>query len=97
MRLVFGQAIANRQRRPDCALRIVLMCHRSPEDRHHRVADELLDRAAEALEIRADARVIRRQQGPHVLRVELLRAGREADEIAEEDGDNLALLARSSL
>ena len=41
------------------ALGIVLVRHRRAEDRHHRVADELLDRAAEALDLAGDTFVIR--------------------------------------
>ena len=41
-----------------------------------------------------DARVVRRQQRAHVLGVEPLGARREADEVGEEDGDDLALLPR---
>ena len=65
----------------------------APNTRHHRVADELLDRAAEALELVAQAGVVGREQRPHVLGVELLGARGEADEVGEEDGDDLALLA----
>ena len=42
------------------------------EERHHGVADELLHRAAEALELRAQALVVGREDRPHVLGVELL-------------------------
>ena len=41
------------------ALRIVFARDRRTEDRHDSVADELLDRAAEALDLLLDARVIR--------------------------------------
>ena len=37
----------------DGALGVVLVCDRRAEDRHHGVADELLDRAAEALDLPA--------------------------------------------
>ena len=37
-----------------------------------------------------------REDGPHLLRVELLGSRGEADEVAEEDGDDLALLRRSA-
>ena len=62
------------------------------EHRHHRVADELLHRAAEALELVAQARVVGPQQRAHLLGIHLLGARREADEVGEEDGDDLALL-----
>ena len=44
---------ANRERRAHGALRIVLVRDRSTEDGHHRVANELLDRAAVSLELGA--------------------------------------------
>ncbi len=43
--------LADRERGADGALRVVLVRDRSAEDGHHRVADELLDGAAEALEL----------------------------------------------
>jgi MoxR-like ATPase len=67
---------------------------RSPEESDHRVADELLHRAAEALQLPAQALVVGRKQRANVLRIHLLRPRRETDEVGEEDGDDLALLAR---
>ena len=67
---------------------------RRPEEGHDRIADELLDRAPAPLELGADAVVIRAEDGAHLLGIELLRLRSEADEVAEEDGDDLALLAR---
>ena len=43
--------IADRERGADGPLGIVLVRDRRAEDRHHRVADELLDRAAAALDL----------------------------------------------
>ena len=43
------------QPRAHGALRIVLVRHGRAEDRHHGVADELLDRAAEPLDLAGDA------------------------------------------
>ena len=67
---------------------------RGTEERHHRVTDELLHRAAEALEFVAQAFVVRAKDCLHVLRVEPLRLRSEADEVGEEDGDDFALGAR---
>jgi hypothetical protein len=78
---------------PDGALGIVLMRERRPEDGHHRVTDELLDRAAVALDLLAQASVVGTDAGANVLRVSRFRGGSEANEIAEEDGHDLALLA----
>ena len=87
-------AVADRERRAHGALGVVLVRDRRAEHRHHRVADELLDRAAVALELGAQARVVRREHRAHVLRVEPFGARRRADEVGEEDRDDLPLLAR---
>src|SRR5207245_8332133 len=72
-------------------LRIVLARDRRTEQRHHCVADELLHHPAPALELVAQALVVRREDSLDVLRIEPLGLRREADEVGEEDGENLAL------
>jgi hypothetical protein len=69
---LLGDPVADRQRGADCPLGIVLACNRSTEQRHHRVADELLDRPAPALELVAQPLVVRPEDAGHVLGVELL-------------------------
>ena len=86
--------VANGERRANGALRVVLVGGRSAEHGHDRVADELLDGAAVPLDLVAQARVVGRQRRAHVLGVEPLGAAREADEVGEEDGDDLPLLPR---
>ena len=86
--------LADRESGADGALRIVAVRGRSAEDGHHRVADELLDDAAEGLDLRPHRLVVRAEDRPHVLRVELFGAGREADEVDEHHADDPALLAR---
>jgi hypothetical protein len=49
----------HRQRRAHGALRVVLVRHRGAEDAHHVVADELVDRAAEALDLPPSRRRVR--------------------------------------
>ena len=66
----------------------------SAEEGDHGVADELLDGAAEALELTAQTLMVGSEQGPHVLRIHLLGSGSEADEVGEEHGDDLPLLTR---
>jgi len=66
---------------------------RSPEDAEDGVADELLDPAAVALDLAAHALVVRREERAYVLGIELLGAGREADDVDEEDADDAALFA----
>ena len=92
----FSSSIASRicERGADRPLGVVLVDHRRAEDRHDRVADELLDRAAEALDLVLDARVVRAERRADVLRIGPIGARREPDEIDEEDGDDLALLLR---
>ena len=90
--LFFSDPVANREGGPDGALGVVLVRERRPEERHHRVADELLHRPAEVLELPAQPRVIRREQLAHVLRIHPLGPRREPNEVGEEDGDDLPLL-----
>ena len=73
------------------ALGVVLLRDRRAPHGHHGVADELLDRAAVALD-RSCARVeVAGEQLARVLRIAALGRGREADEVGEEDGDEPAL------
>ena len=72
------------------------MRNRRAEQRHHCVADELLHRAAETLELRAQTLVVGTEDRLDVLRIELLGACREADEVGEEDGDDLPFAPRRS-
>ena len=85
------------ERRANRALGVVLVRDGRAEDRHDGVADELLHRAAEALDVGLHALVVRAQRCADVLGVGAVRAAREADEVDEEDGDDLPLLARPEL
>ena len=62
--------VEDQQRSADGALGIVLVRDRDAEVRDDRVADVLLDRAAAALELGAEASVVELEQAEHVLRVE---------------------------
>ena len=62
--------IADRERRAHGSLRVVLVRDRRTEDGHDRVADELLHRAAVALELVTEASVVRPEDRAHVLGVE---------------------------
>ena len=81
------------ERRAHGSLGVVLVRDRRAEDRHHRVADELLDRAAEALDVRLDALVVRTERRPDVLGIRAVRAVGEPDGVHEEHGYDLPLLA----
>ena len=70
--------VADRERGADGALGIVLVRDRRAEERHHRVADELLDGAAEALELARGRARGRAEERTHVLRVEPLGAARSS-------------------
>ena len=94
LELLLERELADRERCSDGALGIVLVRGRRSEERHHRIADELLDGAAVALELRADALVVGPQDRLDVLRIQRLSTCREADEVAEDDRDDLALAAR---
>ena len=71
------------------------MRERCAEERHHGVADELFHGAAEAFELGPQVLPVGVEERTDVLRVEALRARREAHEVREEDRDDLALLAPS--
>ena len=72
---------------PDGPLRVVFLSDRGAPDRHHGVADELLDGAAVAPDDRPGELEVARQDLAHLLGVALLREGREADEVAEQHRD----------
>ena len=61
------QALADLGGRPHRAQRVILVQLRDAEDRHHRVADELLDRPAVALD---DGAASRRSSGPSAPRID---------------------------
>ncbi len=66
------ELVAQLDRRTDRAQRVVLVHERNPERGHHGVADELLDRAAVAIEHVTSSLVIARPDAAQRLGVELL-------------------------
>ena len=82
------KSIPQLQGGPRGAQGIVLVRARDPEDRHDGIADELLDRAAVALEDRARQGVVAAEDGPRDLRVELFTEGGRADQVREQDRDD---------
>ena len=86
---------AHSERRAHGALRVVTVGDGRAEDGHDCVADELLDRAAEALDLGPDAGVVRPQDRADVLRIEPFRTSGEPDEVDEEDADDLPLFAHA--
>ena len=73
LELVLEREVTDRERGAHGSLGVVLVGDGSAEQRHHRVADELLHGAAVTLELGAQARVIGREQLLDVLRVHRLR------------------------
>ena len=75
------------ERRAHRAQRVVAMGARGAEQRHRRVADVLVDRAAVALDDGVDHAEELLEQRPDLLRVELRRQAGVADQITEHDCD----------
>ncbi len=67
-RIQIVDRLADRKSGSDRAFRVVFVRNRSSEDGDHRIPDELLDGAAEPLELGAEARVVRAEPRAHVLR-----------------------------
>src|SRR5439155_11784474 len=91
-----GDSLPDRERRADGAFRIVLMGLRGSEQSEDRVTAELLEGAAVGLELAAYACVVGSHERFHVLGIEILGASGRSDEVDEDGGDDLALLAGSS-
>jgi hypothetical protein len=72
----------------------VLVHGRHAEDGHDRVADELLHRAAVALDDRLRGLEVARHHVAQALRVDPLAERRRARDVAEQDGHDLPHLAR---
>ena len=90
---VLADRLAHLRRGAGRTQRVVLVRDRYPEDSHDRVADELLDRATVSLE--DDAKILEVPAHPCTqrLRIGRLAESRRADKVAEENRDDLALLA----
>ncbi len=87
-----GELLDDPERGPDRALRIVLVRHRGPEHGHRGVAHELLQGPAPPVDLPAEQGVVGTEDGPHVLRVGPVGPRGEADQVHEEDRDDLPLL-----
>ena len=72
---------------PDGSLRIVLTGLRDSPDRHHGVADELLDRSPMATHDRLRQAEVAVEELANILGVARLRKSREPGQIDEQDGD----------
>src|SRR5512133_458926 len=87
------ETVAELRRGPHGAKRVVLVHGRDAEDSHHRVPDELLDRAAVSLDDRLRRLKVACHHPPQALRVDPLAERCRARDVAEEDRDCLARLA----
>ena len=84
--------VVDRERRAQGALRIVLVCERRPEQTDDGIADELLDRAADELQLAPGPRVVEGEPRAHILGVGIVCSRRRADEVGVENRHDLAFL-----
>src|SRR5207253_8017473 len=84
------------ERRPNCALGVILAGSRRAPDRHDRVADELLDDPAVATDDLRCQLEVAGEGVADVLRVALLGERGKPDEVGEEDADETPFGARAS-
>ena len=89
-----ADGVAHLDRSANRAQRVVLVNLRQPEDRHRRVAHELLHGPTVTLEDRTELRVVAGHQLAQDLRVGPLAERGRADEVAEDDGDRLPDVCR---
>ncbi len=87
-----GQAPVHRERAPDGAHGIVLVRDRGAERGDHRVADELLHRPAEPVDLLGHRVEVGTQHGAQVLGIQARRHLGRGGQVGEEHGDDLALL-----
>ena len=87
-----GQRRLHIQRRAHRPLGIALLRGWDAEDRHHRIADELLDPAALARDRRREPAKVGPNDVAHILGIHCLGSGREAGHIGEQHRDLLAAL-----
>ena len=84
--------LAHLGRRADGTQRVVLVRDRDPEDRHHRVADVVLDRPAVALDHVAHAAKPALHRPPQRLGIDPLSQRRRSHDVGKDHGDDLAPL-----
>jgi hypothetical protein len=87
-----GDRLPDGEGGPDRPLGVVLVGHRRAEQGHHGVADELLHRSPEAFQVGPEALVVGGEHTSDVLDVQALGPAGEADQVAEQHADPLALL-----
>jgi len=90
------ETLTHLARSPNGAKRIVLVHDGCAEHRHDRIAQELSHCGAVALEHRLHLLEVTGQKAPERFRIELLTDRRRADEVGEDDRDELAHLVGRS-
>ena len=93
LRLELGEPAPDLDGRAARPQRVVLVHRRHPEDRHHRIADELLDRPAVRLDRLAHGVEVAGHDRPHRLGVHSLPERSRRDRVDEENRHRLAGLA----
>jgi hypothetical protein len=88
-----GDRRKHAQRAPHRPLRVIFVDRRDAEHGHDRIPDELVEGAADALDLTAQPAVEGAQHGPDILGIGPIGARREAHKITEQHRDDLALLA----
>ena len=91
-----GHTFADGEGGPHRALRVVLVCDRGTEHAHRGVADELVQRAAEPLDLFLGDRMERHEDPPSVLRISAVAALGESGEVGEHDRDEPAFLEQGA-
>ena len=89
-----GQGVSHLHRSPAGPERVILVHLGDAEDGHDRVADELLHRSPVRLDDPLHTLEVAGEQGAERLRVGRLAQRGRAGYVAENDGDDLALLSR---
>ena len=87
-----GDTVADREGGSDGPLGVVLVGPRRPEDAHRRVTDELVERAAEPLDLLFRDLVERHEDAPNVLGVGAVAVLGEPGEVGEHDRDESPFL-----
>ena len=87
------ERVAHLDRRPTGTEGVVLVRDRRSEHRHHRIADELLDRASMCLDDRLHPLEVASEQRPQCLRIGRLAERGRAGDVAKQHGYRLAHLA----
>jgi hypothetical protein len=80
------------QRGPHRPLGVVLVGDRGAEYCHHPVANKFVQGSPEPFDLVAQPSMVGAKQCPDVLRVGMVEAGGKADQVAEQHGDDPALL-----